>query len=205
MERVGRNVSLYMEVSKTSTVWWKWRWVLFWFLSAPFWLILIYGFSSVGTTNAQMKYWLMRLSLATPIVLLALSFILPGSKVLSFLRIAGSVISVPCGIGLLLFWAFGDEPPQYAHTDHDIGFEPRQEFFIDQARIRLYLTNGGATTAYGTSIRRETPLFGSFYLYEPLYGNGLLMGARMDLSKDSTHLFVIDTLHTVDTLAIIKL
>lgn len=105
----------------------------------------------------------------------------------------------------LLWFMLVDSSPEYDHTDQDSGFEPRQEFFIDQARIRLYLTNGGATTAYGTSIRRETPLFGSFYLYEPLYGNGLLMGALMDLSKDSTHLFVVDTLHTADTLAIIKL
>ena len=124
---------------------------------------------------------------------------------LAVLRILGLIISVKFSIFLFMFPLWGDDPPKYDHTDQDSGFKPLQELSFSDRRIRLYLTNGGATTPYGTLVRMESPLCGSFYISEGLYSNDRLMGAKMSLSSDSTHLFVVDTLHKVDTLAVILL
>ncbi len=184
---------------------WKNRRSLFWVLSMPFLLPLILWLPPFGlrTTDSMLGWWVKLVGLSGPCAMFFLSFIFRTTAWLIVVRIILVLVALYTMFLLVIFTFVGK--PEYSHTDQDPGFEPLHEVRLRSERIRLYRTNGGATTSYGIVVRKEAALFGSFYRAENLYSNGRRMSAHLTLSADSTRLFVVDTIHRVDTLAVIDL
>ena len=111
-------------------------------------------------------------------VIVAMAMLLPGAALLLADTLRSMILRVVVGIctglaclpaALYLLLAFVGVVTTVFRGGVDGGFEPIQAVAVDRSILRVYRTNGGATTAFGIVVRQEMTIAPGVRLVRNVY------------------------------------
>jgi len=159
-------------------------WLLFW--------LFIYFFILTGTTvlrfsSPMLNYWsFLLLAFAFPFNLIWL-----GRKWPEFWSwsISVTIVSI-IPLVLVSFFTLADIQSLSQHG-RDLSYEKMSELGIGNHYYRLYRANGGATTSFRLTLKKETPIFKIFKIVKHIKGFKAYKGRLEKVSPEKINLFYV--------------